>query len=119
MIDQQQDVETAFPSLLGLLGVAGIGFLTCIAGGFFVAAIAYVIVQIMYHIVVIAAYLVSHMIALWRINREIAAARAIVGASELPAGLQKNRLIWADSSDKLPAGMPASRLIWTDRSVAV
>lgn len=83
-------------SFLNLFGGVGAILLCCVMGGFTLGCVLFIAYVLVYQVIAVPVYLIRHALRLYRIERELNAARKAAGVMALP--------------EAMPA--PAQRIQW-------
>ena len=97
MFTSDQPSESSPYSFLSLLGPAGLGVFCAITGGFTIGCFLFVSFFILYQVFATFFYILRHIIRLYRVERELSAARNAAGVLALPEAIPapNPRVIWA------------------------
>lgn len=87
MFTSDQPSESSPYSLLNLLGPAGLGVVCAIMGGFTIGCFLFITSFILYQVIATFFYTLRHIVRLYRIERQLTAARNAAGVLALPEAI--------------------------------
>lgn len=100
MFTSDQSTSSSSTSVLNLFGGVGAALFCCMMGGFALGCVLFISYVLVYQIIAVPVYLIRHALRLYRIERELTAARKAAGVLALPEAIPAPapRMMWGTSA---------------------